>query len=166
MTSPRSWHWRGRTLVSTVRVDPVKERKERAPNVLTEGDRYCHPCCERVTAQSTQTMSLHISSSVSDALPSSVKQGLAKLSPEVQATFEEEFKRQSKSSTLMLVLAIFFPIQHFLLGRMGIGIAFLVTGGGLGFWWIIEWFMAFPRTRTYNGDLAKSLLRDIKIMQS
>ena len=111
-------------------------------------------------------MSLHIDSKLANQIPSSVKQGLAKLPPELQSTFEEEFQRECKSGALMLMLAIFFPIQHFFLGRTGLGIVFTFTGGGLFVWWIIEWFLAIPRTRAYNQDVARRILRDIKIMNS
>lgn len=112
------------------------------------------------------TTSLQVNSSTADKLPSSVKQGLAKLPAEIQATFEEEFNRKSKSKALILILAIFLPIQLFLLGKTGLGVFFLLTWGGGFIWWIIEIFLAVPRTNTYNEDLAKTILRDIKIMNS
>ena len=110
--------------------------------------------------------SYHIAPTIWDTLPSSVKQGITKLSPELQAVFEEEYKRKKKSKALILLLALFFPIQHFLLGKSGLGIIFFLTGGGLCLWWIVEWFLAIPRVNNYNEDLAKTIARDIKIMNS
>jgi hypothetical protein len=109
---------------------------------------------------------LEITPSIADTLPSSVKQALSKLPTEIQSTFEDEYKRKYKNKTVMLLLAIFFPIQHFLLGKVGMGILFFITLGGLWVWWVIEIFLAIPRTRTFNEDLAKTILRDLKIMNS
>lgn len=109
-------------------------------------------------------MSLEIESSIAAHLPSMVKEALSKFPAEKQGMFVEEFKRKRKDPTLMLVLAIIFPIQLFLLGKTGLGIAFIVTGGGLGLWWIIEIVMATKRAREYNEDVAKTITRDLKIM--
>jgi hypothetical protein len=65
----------------------------------------------------------------------------------------------------MLALSILFPIQLFLLGKTGLGIGYWLTGGGCGVWYLIEIFMAFGRTRAFNEDVAKSIVRDLKIMQ-
>jgi len=78
--------------------------------------------------------------------------------------FVEEFSRKSKSPVLMLVLAIFFPIQLILLGKIGLQIAFWFTLGGFGIWWFIEVCLAMKRTREFNEDVAKGIIRDMKIM--
>jgi hypothetical protein len=109
-------------------------------------------------------MALEIESSISDVLPSMVKEALSKLPAEKQGMFVEEFKRKAKSPGLMIALAILFPIQLVLLGKTGLQIAFWVTFGGFGFWWIAEIFMAHKRAREFNEDLAKTIVRDIKIM--
>lgn len=93
-----------------------------------------------------------------------VKQSLSALPVERQACFVEEYKRKAKSPGLMLVLAIFFPIQLVLLGKTGLQIVFWLTGGGFFIWWVVEIFLAMKRTREYNEDLAKVILRDLKIM--
>ena len=127
----------------------------------------CPPLYFRVASQNVRNlMELQITPSIADKLPSSVKQGLAKLPPEVQSTFEEEFKRGKKSGAVMLLLAIFFPVHFFVLKRNGLGVLYWFTIAGCGVWYIIEWFMAIPRTTAYNHDLAKRTLRDIKIMHS
>jgi hypothetical protein len=94
-----------------------------------------------------------------------VKEALSKLPAEKQSMFVEEYKRKAKSPGAMLALAILFPIQLVLLKRTGLWIAYLFTAGGLGIWWLIEIFIAFPRTRSFNHDVAKEIVRDIKIMQ-
>jgi TM2 domain-containing membrane protein YozV len=86
------------------------------------------------------------------------------MTPEQQSIFIDEYKRKRKNAFLLFLLAIFFPIQHFLLGKAGIGVIFWLTCGGLGVWWIIEIFLAIPRTRAYNNDAAIAVMRDLKIM--
>ena len=66
----------------------------------------------------------------------------------------------------MVFLAIFFPIQLFLLGKTGLGIAYLITAGGLSVWWIIEWFITPKRVREYNGDIATKIITEMKMMKS
>lgn len=109
-------------------------------------------------------MALEIEPSISDVLPSMVKEALSRLPIEKQSMFVDEFNRKRRDSGIMLALAILFPIQLFLLGKTGLGIAFWLTGGGCGVWWLIEVFMAFKRTRDFNEDIAKAIVRDIKIM--
>lgn len=65
----------------------------------------------------------------------------------------------------MVFLAIFFPIQLFLLGKIGLGVVFLITGGGVWVWWIIECFLTPKRVREYNGDAASKILMEMKIMK-
>jgi len=46
-----------------------------------------------------------------------------------------------KSKTTALILSIFlgaYGIDRFYLGYTGLGIAKLLTGGGLGIWWLID----------------------------
>ena len=66
----------------------------------------------------------------------------------------------------MVFPAIFFPIQLFLLGKTGLGIAYLITAGGLSVWWIIEWFITPKRVREYNGDIATKIITEMKMMKS
>ena len=111
-------------------------------------------------------MSIAISPSISDRLPATVKTALAKMPDEQQLLFEDEYKRKSKSSGLLTALAILFPIQLFLLGKTGLGIAFIITLGGMGVWWIIEWFITPKRVKSFNDDAATRLLTEMKIMHS
>lgn len=109
-------------------------------------------------------MSLDIKESVSDELPSTVKTALAKLQTNEQQQFEEEYLRKRRNPIIMLLLALFFPIQHFLEGKIGMGILFLMTLGGLGIWYIIDAVMIWGRTKSHNEETSKSILRDMKVM--
>lgn len=109
-------------------------------------------------------MGLNVSSAMLDTLPSSLKQALAQMSEQQQAMFEEEYKRKMKPPMKMQLLAIFFPIQHFLMGKTGSGILFWITLGGFWIWWIIDMFAIGSRVRDFNEDIARTLLRDMKMM--
>ena len=109
-------------------------------------------------------MALEIKPSIAKKLPSTVKSALSKMPTEDQVIFQEEFQKKSKSTGLMIFLAIFFPIQLFILGKTGLGIVFFLTGGGCGFWYFIEWFLTPNRVRETNDDIATKILTDMKIM--
>ena len=61
-------------------------------------------------------MALELKPSVVAALPIMVKSALAKMPVEEQVMFQEMFEKKSKGLAVMLLLAVIFPIQHFLLG--------------------------------------------------
>jgi TM2 domain-containing membrane protein YozV len=66
--------------------------------------------------------------------------------PEVQS-------QQFKDPTIMLIVSLLggqLGIDRFMLGDTGIGIAKLLTCGGLGIWAIIDWFMIMPAAREKN----------------
>lgn len=111
-------------------------------------------------------MSLSIGPSVANNLPSSVKNALSQMPFAQQAVFEDEFKHKMKSKGLFIALAIIFPIHHFLLGKAGLGLLYWLTGGGLGIWWLIDIFRVSGMVREHNEDVAKALVRDMKIMSA
>ncbi len=111
-------------------------------------------------------MALEIKPSIERSLPSSVKLALSKMPSEVQATFEEEYAKKKRSVLWILFLAVVFPIQHFLLGKSGLGLIFWLTGGGCFIWYFIEIFLAPSRVKSFNEDQAKVIFRDIKIMNN
>ena len=82
----------------------------------------------------------------------------ASLSPEQQTAFSDFYNSRKRSMPLMMALAILFPIQLFLLGRIGLGILFLITGGGFGVWYVIEWFLTPGRVRDYNARVVSETL--------
>jgi len=93
------------------------------------------------------------------------KQQLKKMSEEEQLAFAADYKLKAKSGGAMLALAILFPIQLFLLGKVGLGILYFLTGGGFFVWWIIEIFLTPGRVRQYNEALAAEAIGNIKLMQ-
>lgn len=99
-----------------------------------------------------------------DTYPPVVQAALAKMDESQRLTFEAEYKRRAKSVAPLIVLAILFPIQMFLLGKTVMGIVFWLTLGGFGVWWIIEIFLTPKRLAEFNDELATNIARDLKIM--
>jgi len=88
------------------------------------------------------------------------------MAPEEQSIFEEEYSKKMKNPTVMLLIVILFPIHYFLLGQTVKGLLFIFIGGGLFVWWNIDIFRITGMINNINEDLAKTQLRDMKIMSS
>lgn len=101
---------------------------------------------------------------VIDGIPDKARPAVMELSDQQKATFLSDYNRRKRSVVLMLLLALFFPIQLFFLGRIGLGILFLITGGGFGVWYVIEWFLTPGRVRKYNESLAMQIVQDLQTM--
>lgn len=58
-----------------------------------------------------------------------------------------------KDPTTLLIVSLFagnLGIDRFMLGETGLGVAKLLTCGGLGIWTIIDWFTVMNRTKEMN----------------
>lgn len=95
-------------------------------------------------------------------LPPQAIAGYQELTPDQQAVFSAHYNSRKRNTALMVILAIFFPIQLFLLGKIGLGILFWLTAGGFGVWYVIEWFLTPGRVRDYNARVASDTLNLIK----
>lgn len=104
-------------------------------------------------------------STVSD-LSQHLQASFSKLTEEQQNFFLQEYNKRKKDTTVMILLAIFFPIQLFFLGKTGLGIAYLLTGGGCGIWYIVEIFMTSSRTKDYNDELAGKIMQEVKALHN
>jgi len=66
-----------------------------------------------------------------------------------------------KDPTISLIISLVgghFGIDRFMIGDTGLGVAKLLTCGGLGVWTIIDWFLIMSRTREVNFGLLQQVL--------
>jgi TM2 domain-containing membrane protein YozV len=66
-----------------------------------------------------------------------------------------------KDPTITLIISIVggsLGIDRFFIGDTGLGIAKLLTCGGLGIWAIVDWFLIMGRTREVNMQRIQYLL--------
>lgn len=62
------------------------------------------------------------------------------------------------TSLIVSILAGHFGIDRFIIGDTGLGIAKLLTCGGLGIWTIVDWFIIMGATREKNMYVMERLL--------
>src|SRR6185312_3457523 len=58
-----------------------------------------------------------------------------------------------KNPTTLLIISILlggFGADRFMLGQTGLGVAKLLTCGGMGIWSIVDWFTVMNRTKELN----------------
>lgn len=66
-----------------------------------------------------------------------------------------------KSPGKILLASIFLGtigLDRFLLGNIGKGIGKLLTGGGLGLWWIVDWFLITGATKRHNMNILMKIV--------
>ena len=62
---------------------------------------------------------------------------------------------QFKNPTTAIILSVLighFGIDRFYIGDTGLGVAKLLTCGGLGIWTLVDWFLIMGLTRQRNHD--------------
>lgn len=68
---------------------------------------------------------------------------------------------QLKDPTTSLIISFFvgqLGIDRFYIGDTGLGIAKLLTCGGLGIWTIVDWFLIMDTTRDKNAEILQAAL--------
>ena len=71
-----------------------------------------------------------------------------------------------RDPTLMLVLAVTvggLGVDRFLLDDVGLGVLKLITGGGLGIWWLVDIFTVDGRTKDYNFRVFNEVLQNAQL---
>jgi len=114
-----------------------------------------------------QESKLYISASVTDSLPSMVKNELAKMPAQKQEEFVEEYKRKAKSLVVAYLFLIIVLAMHYgYLRKWGLQVVFWLTGGGFLIWWFIDLFRLPGLVKNYNKDIATDTFRNLKAMSS
>lgn len=91
-------------------------------------------------------------------LPPIAAAAFQELTEEQKVSFVASYEGRRRSMPLMMAFAILAPIQLFLLGKVLLGILFLLTGGGFGVWYFVEWFLTPQRVRDYNARIASETM--------
>ena len=71
--------------------------------------------------------------------------------------FDARFGAVEKSPLLALTLGVllgFFGADRYYIGAWALGALKLVSLGGLGIWYVVDWFLIMPATRKRNLALA------------
>lgn len=81
--------------------------------------------------------------------------------PDTQKSdFTTRFNAQARNPVVIFGLSIFlgyFGIDRFMLGQVLLGILKLLTGGGFGIWYIVDWFLVAGTARDKNLEIARSV---------
>jgi hypothetical protein len=118
-------------------------------------------------SEENQTGQLFVSQSVSNNLPSMVRNELATLPAQKQEEFVEEFNRKKKSLVLAyLFLLVIFSAHYAYIGRWGMQVLYWITIGGAGVWLLIDLFRLPSVISTYNKDTAMDIMRNLKAVSS
>lgn len=116
--------------------------------------------------QSDEEKINYIPPSISDVLPSMVRNELIKLTAQKQEEFVEEFNRKSRSVGMAFVWWLVFGSYYGYLRKWGLQVVFWLTAGGFGIWAIIDLFRIQGMVRDYNKDVATDILRNLKAISS
>lgn len=68
---------------------------------------------------------------------------------------------QLKDPTISLILSLIvgqLGIDRFFVGDIGLGILKLITCGGFGIWWIVDWFLIMDTTKQKNLEKLHQIL--------
>ena len=74
-----------------------------------------------------------------------------------------------KDPTISLILSVCIGglgVDRFYIGDTGLGVLKLITGGGLGVWWLVDLFLISGKTRENNSkDLNEAILLNKALME-
>jgi len=116
-------------------------------------------------SEENQGGQLFVAQSVSNNLPSMVRNELATLPSQKQEEFVEEFNRNKKSLGVGYLLLI-LGLHYGYFGNWGLLILFILTGGGLGVWLLIDLFRLPSMIKQHNKDTSMDIMRNLKAVSS
>ncbi len=96
-------------------------------------------------------------------------QSLLSLENTLKNLDEENFRTLTymnyKDPTVSLVLSIFLGglgVDRFVIGDIGLGVGKLLTGGGLGVWWLVDLFCIQKATKNKNLEELNAFLSTVR----
>ena len=104
--------------------------------------------------------------SITNNLPTMVKNELLKLPVQKQEEFIEEYKRKAKSISIAYIFWLLLGAHYIYLRRWGTQILFWLTWGGFFIWWLIDVFRIPGMIKNYNKDISIDVLRNLKAISS
>lgn len=87
-----------------------------------------------------------------------VKEKLMALDDSRSYTMSTEALKNPTTILVAGVLAGYFGVDRFLAGDIGMGILKLITLGGVGIWWIVDWFVLPKKVRENNFSKFMTLI--------
>lgn len=107
---------------------------------------------------------LIIPSSVTKNLPFAVTAQLADLPEQAQKEFFDEYNHKARSTAMGYLLNFVIGGGHYAyLGKWWLMLLFWFTLGGMGVWWLIDWFRIPGLIKSHNGHIANEILKNVTI---
>lgn len=106
----------------------------------------------------------HIPTSILEKLPIMVKAELAKMPPEKQGIFMEEFRKEQKSMGLAYFLWFILGVHYVYLGKIGWQLVYWFTVGGALIWMIVDLFRIPAMVGNHNKDVSIEIIKYIRIL--
>jgi TM2 domain-containing membrane protein YozV len=135
---------------------------------IAEGTLFCPKCGTAVSvgvspSSADQTRrDVLIPASISDNLPTMVREGLGHLAVSMQEQFLEEYRRKIKSTGIAYLLWFILGLHYVYLGKWGLTLLMWLTLYGLLVWWFIDIFRIPGMVRNHNKDVAVDVFRTLK----
>jgi hypothetical protein len=98
--------------------------------------------------------------------PASVRMELQKMNGIEVQSFIEEFYRRKKNVAEAYLFWLLLGWHYPYLRDWGVAVLYWITGAGCGIWGFIDLFRIPSMVTNYNANVAISVLRDIRAMQS
>ena len=81
-----------------------------------------------------------------------IRESLSKMSNQELLILNGTDFRDPTISIVLSVLVGGLGVDRFYIGDVGLGVAKLITGGGLGVWWLIDLFLIQNKTKDNNAE--------------
>lgn len=97
------------------------------------------------------------------SLPPTAQHVVAQMDPLTQAAFFNEYEKRRFKTFLAYIFWVCCGAHYLYLKQLPMQIAFWVTGGGLGIWWIYNLFFMRSQVNKANEQIARECLQTLSI---